>query len=283
MNVKFFRHFEMLGKPYWILIGFTLIAGIGFLDILTGYELAFSLFYLIPIFLLAWYAGQGLGVAAAVASAFAWLVADVLAGSSYAYPFVYAWNTLIRFIFFMITVFLLANLKTALKREKELARMDYLTGAINSRYFLELLQMEIDRFQRYEHPFTLAYIDLDSFKAVNDQFGHSVGDEVLHMVVGAAKTCLRKTDLLARLGGDEFALLLPETDGDSARVTIPKVRDGMARAMQAKNWSVTFSIGVVTCKAAPPAAEELLRQADELMYAVKRSGKKAIAYSTYAG
>lgn len=84
--------------------------------------------------------------------------------------------------------------------------------------------MEIDRLHRYGRPFTVAYIDLDNFKAVNDQFGHAIGDRVLCTVVSSLKKYMRKTDVCARLGGDEFALLLPETDHEFARLVISKIQ-----------------------------------------------------------
>jgi diguanylate cyclase (GGDEF)-like protein len=190
---------------------------------------------------------------------------------------------LIRLSFFVIPVLLLSSLKRTLNREKELARTDYLTGAANSRFFYDLLQMEIDRSHRYGRPFTLAIIDLDNFKTVNDEFGHSLGDQVLCIVVSSIRKCLRKTDLVARLGGDEFALLLPEIDLESARVVLAKLQSGLAEKMRQYHWPVTFSIGVLICSAASNTTDELVRMADDLMYAVKRAGKDAIQYSTYAG
>jgi diguanylate cyclase (GGDEF)-like protein len=256
---------------------------VGALDFLTGYELAFSLFYLIPISMLAWLGSQRLGILAAFASASVWLAADVAAGSSYSRLFIYVWNTFIRLSFFVITVLLLSTTKKTLEREKELARTDYLTGAANSRFFYDLLQMEIDRFQRYKRLFTLAYIDLDNFKTVNDRFGHLEGDRVLRTLVESAKKSLRKTDVVARLGGDEFALLLPETDLESARLVIAKIHASLLKEMRRSHWPVTFSIGVLTCNAFPGTADELVKKTDELMYAVKCGGKDAIRYSVYTG
>ena len=281
--MDFLSSLQKQSKPFWIIIGFLLIGGVGILDFLTGYELAFSLFYLIPVSLVAWLTSRRLGILASLASAFVWLIADVAAGHSYSHPFIYAWNTFIRFSFFILTVFLLSTLKRVLERERELARTDYLTGAINSHLFYDFVQMEIDRIQRYKHPFTLAYIDLDNFKTVNDQFGHSIGDQVLCALVNSARKYLRKTDVVARLGGDEFALLLPETNQESARVTFSKIQNGLLEEMRQSHWPITFSIGVLTCSTAPQTTDELVYMTDELMYSVKLNGKNAIKYSTFAG
>jgi len=265
-----------------VLLEFTLIGAIGVLDFLTGYELAFSLFYVIPISLAAWFLGRRQGIVASLVSASVWLGADVASGDYYSLPFVPLWNTLIRFSFFAIIALLLAALKRALEHEKELARTDYLTGAANSRQFLESIQMEIDRMQRYgQHPFTMAYIDLDNFKRINDQRGHPAGDQVLRTVVEHAQKNLRRIDVIARLGGDEFALLLPETDPESARGALVKLRNGLLGEMEKNGWPVTFSIGVLTCLTVPGSAEELLRLVDESMYAVKRGSKDAIGYATF--
>jgi len=266
-------------KLVWSVAGLAMVGAIGVLDYLTGYELAFSLFYLLPISLLTWLAGRRLGVLMALFSALVWLLADVVAGHAVS-PIIYFWNTLIRLGFFLIVVFLLTALRGTLEHERELNRVDSLTGAVNFRFFSTILQMEIDRMRRYERPFTLAYIDIDNFKAVNDQFGHTTGDHLLRSVVQYTQTSLRKTDTVARLGGDEFAILLPETGQEAAAAFISRIQKGFLEEMEKGGWPVTFSIGVLTCLQAPLTIDEVIRLADGLMYSVKRDGKNAIAYST---
>ncbi len=268
---------------FWIIVGFALIGGVGILDFLTGYELTFSLFYLIPIALITWLTGRRFGIVASVVSTFVWLVTDVATGNSSTKPVIYIWNTLIGLGFFVIVVLLLSALRRELEHERELTKIDYLTGAVNSRFFFDLVQMEINRAQRYKHVFTIAYIDLDNFKTVNDQFGHTTGDQVLRAVVTQAKKHLRKPDVFARLGGDEFALLLPETNQESAQVVLSRIYYDMSTGMQQGNWPVTFSIGVLTCIVAPRTPDEIVKMVDELMYSVKRGGKNSIIYSIYAG
>ncbi len=141
----------------------------------------------------------------------------------------------------------------------------------------------MDRFRRYEHPFTLAYIDLDNFKTVNDQFGHAAGDQVLLTVVNSLKNTMRSTDTIARLGGDEFALLLPETNQDAACVAFTKFQTGLPEQMRQNNWPVTFSIGALTCQTNMDSPDELVKMADELMYSAKHNGKNALIFSTYTG
>jgi diguanylate cyclase (GGDEF)-like protein len=143
--------------------------------------------------------------------------------------------------------------------------------------------MEIDRLERYQHPFTLAYIDLDNFKALNDQSGHLTGDKALRATVSFIRSHMRRTDVIARLGGDEFALLLPETNEELARIAVSKIQNGLLEEMQRNNWPITLSIGVLTCRVPPPSTDVLIKMADELMYSVKRQRKNGINYSTFAG
>ena len=217
--MELLANFEKQSTFFRIVAGFSLIGAIGIVDFLSGYELAFSLFYVIPISLLTWYTSRSLGIVASLASALVWLGADITSGHPYSHPLIPIWNILIRLAFFVLFTVLLSAIRSAGERERELARMDYLTGAVNSRLFYEMAQMEIERLQRYGHPFTLAYIDLDNFKSVNDQFGHSMGDQVLRTVVTTARKHLRVTDVVARLGGDEFALLLPDLIATNLRLS----------------------------------------------------------------
>jgi diguanylate cyclase (GGDEF)-like protein len=171
----------------------------------------------------------------------------------------------------------------ALKREREVARLDDLTGAANRRYFFEMAQIELDRSQRYKHPFNIVYIDIDDFKNVNDQWGHEVGDQLLRAVVQLVQRHVRKTDFLARFGGDEFVLLLPETDQAAAQITVSKLRSALLDKMRYYNWPATFSIGVLTCIDVHLGLDELIREADNLMYSVKKNGKNGIAYAVHSG
>lgn len=274
---------EKRGKSFWAAIGLFFISVVGLLDYLTGYELSFSLFYLIPISLVVWFAGRRLGVAASIVSSLAELVVDILTGDQIDQPGVYFWNAALRFGFFIIVTLLLATLKKALEHERNLSRTDYLTGATSAGFFYGLLQTEMDRFRRYGHPFTLAYVDIDDFRVVNDRFGHPVGDNVLHSIVTLARHGLRKTDIVARLGGDEFAILLPETNPQTAQGVISKIQHALLGEMSRSQWPVTFSTGVITFTAMPATTNELIKMVDDLMYSVKHNGKNAVSFAVYAG
>ncbi len=280
MNV--FATLRTRSALFWVAIGLLGIIGIGIADIATGSELSFSLFYLIPIVLATWFLGRNYGYALCVIGAAIWFASDFLGGKVYSEPYIRYWNAAIRLSFFLLATHLLLS-SQALMRERMLARLDALTGAANRRYLFETIQIELDRSHRYKHSFTIAYIDLDNFKIVNDQLGHEIGDQLLCAAVRRLKYHMRKTDMLARLGGDEFILLLPETDHKEAQAIIPKIQSALLNEMKRHNWPVTFSIGVLTCLDAQVTTDELVGKADDLMYSVKKNGKNAIAYAVYEG
>jgi diguanylate cyclase (GGDEF)-like protein len=267
---------------FWVLTGLLGVLAVGLADYLTGTELAFSLFYLVPIMLVAWFSGGKAGLAFSLVSAVAWFTADTLSGQTYSRPIIPFWNAGIRLSFFLVVTLLLTALKH-LENERGLARLDELTGAANRRHFFEVAQAELDRSRRYKNPFSIAYIDLDDFKVVNDRWGHRVGDELLCALVKQLRRHLRKTDFLARLGGDEFIILFPETDQPAARTTVAKLQKVLLDEMQAHQWPVTFSIGILTCRDSSLTPDDLINQADALMYSVKKSGKDDLAFSTLAG
>jgi diguanylate cyclase (GGDEF)-like protein len=268
---------------FWVISDIALVGLLGIVDYVTGNEYSFSLFYLIPIALITWYANPTLGVIIAILSATTWMIADIAAGQDFSHPIIHLWNTLIRFGFFTIVVYLLSELRKSQKAEQALARTDHVSGAINSRYFNELLEMELSRSRRYKHPFTLVYIDLDNFKQVNDKFGHMEGDKLIRFIVDELKLQLRNTDIVARLGGDEFAILFPEVGQPEAQVIMSKIYSYLTTQLMQQFSSVTFSAGAVTYIAVPESITETIRIADALMFTVKNSTKNDIRYSIYEG
>jgi len=262
-----------------LLVGYSLILAIGALDYATGYELSLSLLYLVPVSLVAWTAGRWPGLAGALLSAAVWVTADLLAGQKYSSPFYIFWHAGTRTVILGTTALLFSALRRSIEHEKSLARIDHLTGAANARSFLEILRSEIDRSRRYKRPFTLAYIDLDNFKAVNDSQGHNTGDLLLQTVVSVMRSHARSTDIVARLGGDEFALLLPEADEKAAQPAIGKLRESLLLEMGRRGWPVTVSIGALTVAAPKLGVDELLKQVDDLMYSAKLRGKNTMSFS----
>jgi diguanylate cyclase (GGDEF)-like protein len=280
---NFLEALERRNPLFWIVAGVLSVGLLGILDYATGNELTLSLFYLIPIVLVTWGVDRKMGLFMSFMSGLTLLGAEIAAGQTFSHPIFYLLNTLVRTLFYVVVVYLVDELRKSRKEEQLAARTDFITGAVNARYFNELLQMEISRIRRYPHPITLVYIDVDNFKLVNDLFGHRIGDEVLRCIATELKTQLRMTDTVARLGGDEFVMLLPSTRQPEARLVVSKVYASLMETMRQKNWPVTFSMGAVTCEFSPYSAEQLVNMADELMYEVKNSTKNNIRFRTWAG
>ena len=251
---------------------------LGIFDFVSGFELSFSLFYLLPVSITAWFINRNQAFSLSVLSAMVWAISNQLAGESYSLPWIGYWNTLIRLSFFIIVSLLITLLKEVIEKERDLSRTDFLTGITNSRAFYELASREILRSRRYQRPLSLAYIDLDNFKQINDRFGHKIGDDLLKIVAETMINHLRSTDIVARMGGDEFVVLLPETDADAAQKVIKKLSTFLSGTMENHHWGVTFSIGTITFYTMPASLDELIRKADELMYTVKQNGKNNIAF-----
>jgi diguanylate cyclase (GGDEF)-like protein len=171
-----------------------------------------------------------------------------------------------------------AALRRLLQREKELSGTDHLTGVMNRRAFGERVTEEIVRSERYARPFSLAYMDLDNFKALNDTCGHTAGDRLLRTVAMTLKSNLRSSDILARLGGDEFGVLLPETGAVSAASVLRKAQEKVAEALGKGECEVTLSIGLLTCEKPPESYDQILKMADTLMYSAKKEGKNRVRH-----
>jgi diguanylate cyclase (GGDEF)-like protein len=261
----------------------VLLVLVATLDRATGAELSLSILYLAPVALATWYAGEAAGVALALLAGLAWLVADLSAGQRVGQPLLIAWDTLMRIALLVIVADLLAALNAQLAAARRLARLDSLTGIANRRAFDEQLQHSLGLAARDGQPLSLAYIDVDDLKRLNDHDGHDAGDRALTAVGRTLAESMRRTDTVARLGGDEFAMLLPNTDLAGAQSVIDKARRALEAAFAAKRLAVTCSIGTVTFVGPPASAAEALRAADDLMYEVKARGKNGVAFEQRGG
>jgi diguanylate cyclase (GGDEF)-like protein len=258
-------------------VGSLIVLLIGAIDYLTTAGFSLAIFHLLPIAFVAWFAGRWSGILLAILGATIWWIADFSIKPSSDFWLI-CWNATINFGFFVITSYLISTLKLAYEREKYLARTDPLTGAINRRYFLELLQTELERSRRHQDPLSLAYIDVDNFKDVNDRLGHSTGDRLLCLISQISNHQIRSIDVFARLGGDEFALLLPQTNYEQAEAAVHRLYKCLSDAVENQPFSVSFSIGAVTFVQLPVSANQAIEQTDRLMYMVKKSGKNGLQH-----
>jgi diguanylate cyclase (GGDEF)-like protein len=256
-----------------LMIAFLLVVGLGYLDFVSGYEISFSIFYVIPIGLSAWIIGRRWAIAVGLLSAAVWLLADIGVGHRYSNALIPTWNAIMRMGYFLIIIVTLSELKKALHQERVLSRTDGLTGLLNSRSFLEILDRAIPASRKEEEPLTLAYVDLDNFKSVNDNYGHDTGDKLLVTVGRILAGGLGPRDSLCRMGGDEFCLLLPGRNRSLVRAILSRIRTRLRRQMKKHRWPVTLSVGAVVCVRRYPDPRELVKEADALMYTVKKNGK----------
>lgn len=277
------KSFTGRGRRFLEPTAYLAVFGVGLVDYLTGPQLSFSLLYLPPIFLVAWFKSRWHGIAVSVLAAIVWLAADLTAGQDYAHALIPYWNATVRLGFFTIVSLLVWRLRRALDRADELSGVDFLTGVPNGRSLFDFANLEIERARRYKLPLSIVYIDLDNFKHINDSFGHLVGDALLRSVAAAVRTGCRVTDFVARLGGDEFVILLPQTDLVQCEEVTRRIQGKLSEAMQRKNWPITFSLGAATFLRPPESVQEMVKRADDLMYSVKNSGKNAIKHEVCGG
>lgn len=265
-------------QPHVMLLGIMMIIFVGIADFQTGYTVGFSLFYLIPIFIITWGTTYVWGMLASFLSAISWTFAHYLSGLVYESAFGPFWNICVRMLYFIIVVVTIDQLKKALLRERNLAQYDALTGICNSACFRERAHSEMAKALRHNRTLTLAYIDCDNFKTVNDTLGHRQGDILLVLIADTLKQNIRSIDIAGRLGGDEFVILLPETEMEGAKVLMNRLHHILSKGVQEVSPSVTFSIGVAIFHTMPVSLDEMIHQADQLMYTAKKSGKNTIRY-----
>jgi diguanylate cyclase (GGDEF)-like protein len=160
---------------------------------------------------------------------------------------------------------------------KELSLTDELTGLRNIRFFREQLRQEMARASRSRQPLSVALLDVDNLKAVNDFFGHQAGDALLTKIGYRVQSCLRSSDVIARYGGDEFVILFHGTDSESARISAQRCLESIRQLPPiGQAIKVTVSIGIASFPAEASDAEELLRKADALCYEAKKAGGNQI-------
>lgn len=265
-------------RPLIVCGGYSLMALICLIDYSTGYVTRISGLYIFPIILIAIAADWPNAIFSVAIATLIKGVSDLKLEGTIG---IAVWNSMLTLFTYSILVTLLIRFRDKTDREQKIAITDTLTGLYNLAGFNEIAGWELVQSKRYNRTFSLIYFDCDKFKRINDTFGHSVGDELLQTVGGVLKAELREADYSFRWGGDEFVVLLPNTAQEGAAYTAEKIREHLSEAMEANQWSVTFSMGVATFSTHPLNLDEMLGQADRLMYAVKNEGGDGVRYATY--
>jgi len=265
----------------WVLaIGLVLTLAIAVLDYVTGPRILLNIFYLLPVMLVAWAtASTGYGLIVAAASCLATPVEALLSGLRLDSLPVSMWNGLVRLAVFSIVLYLMQNARILTARLQEQALTDELTGLANRRAFREVAAREIERSRRFDHELSLAYVDIDDFKATNDRLGHEAGDRTLIALGSLALATARSVDTVVRLGGDEFVIIMPETGAAAALPLVTRLREAFPRVARVGDSTTTCSIGLATFEHAPDSVEALLGAADALMYEAKTAGKDKVRHA----
>jgi diguanylate cyclase (GGDEF)-like protein/PAS domain S-box-containing protein len=162
----------------------------------------------------------------------------------------------------------------------ERATRDALTGACNRGHFVEMANLEIERARRFAEPLSLALIDIDHFKRVNDSYGHEVGDRAIVTLARIFMAQIRKIDLFGRLGGEEFGLLLPRANKEPAAEMLQRLRRVAAEQRVpvggGREIGFTVSIGLASLRPNTHDLAELMRNADAALYQAKREGRNCV-------
>jgi diguanylate cyclase (GGDEF)-like protein len=170
------------------------------------------------------------------------------------------------------------DLESTSAQLKEFSFKDEVTGLYNRRFFSIRLEEEVSRYRRFNHPVSVVLLDLDGFKAVNDDLGHAAGDETLRAMADILLKQSRGINVICRYGGDEFAVLLVETSKSGARLYADRIRYVLSTWTFTHGRRVTASFGIASLpEDVAPAADELIRAADEALYAAKRAGKNRVS------
>lgn len=172
-----------------------------------------------------------------------------------------------------------AKLVEANRRLYDFAHTDALTGLPNRRFIIDRLQQEWALFARKRVPFSVLLLDIDHFKAINDEHGHDAGDGVLQRVAQILRREIRTEDTVGRFGGEEFLIIAPVLDREAAMCVAERVRAAIARepfGPQDAPWSISASVGVASARPAMEEARVLLKRADLALYEAKGAGRNRI-------
>jgi len=262
------------GACFALVLGAILL--ISALDFFSGVERRVLPLYYLPITFAAWYFGWLGAVSAAALSTFGWYQSNQLAGLQFSHPAIWAVNIFSQGTSFAIVGLLVAGLRSAIARERTLSRMDALCPLLNRRAFFEDSVRLLALCRRNKRPVTLAYLDLDNFKAVNDSRGHKAGDDLLLTVAQVLTASIRASDVAARLGGDEFVIMLPEVGPEQAQSVLERLRAAVCQSHPDLTSPVGVSVGAVTYMLAPDDLDTMIQRADSVMYAAKNDGKNRV-------
>jgi diguanylate cyclase (GGDEF)-like protein len=277
LTMKKFIKDEKRMKAAVALAAAVFIPAAAAVDYLTRHQTPISLFYALAIVATAWFSWPAASAGAAMLSGIC--MAAVTAAFAGPHTSATATSMPAQSAFFLAFAAILMAFKYLQDQLGRMSTIDPLTELVNSRHFLAIGSVEIERSQRYKHPFSIIYIDIDDFKDINETVGHGAGNELLREIARTIKAMIRRTDTVARLGGDDFALLMPETGESAVKAVVARIQAKAADIKAPHAKKVTFSFGVITAAGHGGAFDEMVRMAHTLMREAKGHGKNTAKYS----
>ena len=256
-----------------VAVSFLVIFVIFLADVNTSAEFRFHLhiLYVFPLAAIAINSEKLWPVGFSLLLAFLFQLVNIFTKNTTLVPIIT--DALVSFFSSALTVTLSFSIRENYIELRNTADTDPLTGLRNRRSFYEIASMEINRQKRYGGVFSLALVDLDDFKQLNDSQGHLIGDEALRLFARILTEHVRESDSIARIGGDEFVILMPSTSAEDCERLCTTLSERIQHSMKNAGFHMTASIGGITCHHTPQSIAEVLQQADGAMYAAKNNGK----------
>ncbi len=243
-------------------------------DLLLGLHHAWKHVYYLPIWFAAWFLPRKGAISIAMLAS-AWITASpMLRGESYTVGLILGLS--VALVFFHFGGLSLSYLREVFDRESHRARFNSLTGCLNASGLYEKAEAKLYELHDEFTPFAVVYLDLDSFKQLNDTRGHLQGDEALKKVGQVLRGQIRSSDFVARVGGDEFVIWLNHIGPDLAFLVTRRIHEAVERASKEGNWGFSASVGCVAFSEVPESVHAALHVADECMYRAKSTGKSKI-------
>jgi diguanylate cyclase (GGDEF)-like protein len=275
----------MMGLRHWpravlLILGLTVLVLVSVIDYRIDASLSLFMFYLVPTAIAAWFVEARAGYLMALLSASA--VSGVqLLSSLHPQLFPSVWNGAMVGVVGILMADLLRSFKISHHLGGQLSRVDTATGAINERFFLELLEAEFHRAERHGFPLTLAYIYIHNLSQLIQRLGETATDELLCQFVEQVSLALRTNDVVARLGSNEFAILLPQTDDNQAQQVFSRIQEQLSDSFTQEPDLLEYSIGVTAFLEMPETPEDMMTGAEAWLAQAKKGLKTYINYQVF--
>ncbi len=265
----------------WIAILFALFATVAYADFITDERLSLNFLFAPLVGAAAWrygfVAAFAMSLAAALASVFDDLFGhDAVATATYA-------AASVRFAVFLTLGWMTVRFRLRLVEQRRLTEIDSLTGLATRQQLFKLGEHQLAVSRNRGAPLGALFIDCDHFKAINDRWGHSTGDELLREVASSIREVFDRDFISARLGGDEFVVIGFDLPSNRLRDKAERLQSLFAERMAARETALTLSIGAAFFHRPPATLDHVIAVADELMYRVKHDGRHGVAFCEYGG